>query len=103
MARIIAERVDRSTYEEWRKRVQLMAASPFSWPYSATWYKCGEYYAVKIQFPEDSDTSIVMLALQNYGQNEKFFYADVERLQAFWKNYLDVLRVLRELGEAGEL
>lgn len=103
MARRIAERVDRSTYEEWHKRVLLMATSPFGWPYSATWYKCGEYYAVKIQFPEDADKSIVMLALQNYGQNEKIFYADVERLQALWKNYLEVLRVLRELGEAGEL
>lgn len=103
MERRIAERVDRSTYEEWRKRLQMMSKAPFGWPYSATWYKCGGYCGVKIKFPEDADTSIVMLALQNYGCNEKLFYADVERLQALWKNYLEVLRVLRELGEAGEL
>lgn len=97
------KRVIRKEYDQWRKRLQLMAAQPFAWPYSATWYKCGEYYAVKIKFPADMDASIVMLALQNYARSEKLYYADVERLGEKWMLYKEVERIISELSKAGEL
>lgn len=101
MARRIAERVSKVTFDQWRGRLRLMALEPYSLSYGVSACKCGDYDCVKTRLYTEEDSPLVLFAMAK--KDERRYYAALDRLMDQWKVYKEVERVLWELSTAGEM